>query len=438
MRLASAIVLVLVAALSSAYTLVPDARHALSLFASEFAEGFAQGIAAAAGRAYSLRRYSAESPDQASGAFATLVGASASPSFHGDLPTIDLKGYGEVQNLREALAQDDSGRLRKHVEAFSAEDDVPARRARMEVLLFEWAGAGDVDPQSRGPHIDGRKLATLEAFLAEDFRQQGSPDPRPNGAAELHKAFDILKNAMYGQLMRQTHLLPYFEAPDLVLDDGEVRFDFSNTTKILQERFHDDPARGVIDLLEFERVAGEQLVVLGFDPYGLLRDWLVKAGDDPSVQAALADFGWDGVRPNGAGTAASEIVFDRDGAASLIAGSGGDWLLGGDGDDILQAGPGDDFLYGGAGNNTYRFDIGQGQNTLVELYGDRTQSILELGPGIRASDLDIRAEDHALILAHRNGHDSITIKHWFGAPNPEHHRLHAVRLADGDTIHHYK
>ncbi len=346
----------------------------------------------------------------------------------------DLMGYGEVHDLHQALVRDDSGQLREQVEAFIAETDVKAREARMENLLYEWAGVSDVDPESRGRHIDGRKVATLEAFLGRDFRQHGSPDPRIMASGELRAGFDILQTTMYGQMMRQTHLAPYLEGMDLVFDEDGIRIDFAGTTEALNQQFDADPARGVADLLELQRATGEQLSPMGFDSHGLLRDWLAQAGDDPAVQDALADFGWDGVRADGEGTAASEIVFGGNDGAELTAGSGGDWLLGGDGDDVLQAGSGNDILYGGGGDNTYRFDVGQGHNTIIEMHGDEGHSVLEFGPEIRAGDLDIRAEGSSLVLAHSNGRDSITIENWFGSADAERHRINTLRFADGHSF----
>ncbi|WP_026305917.1 calcium-binding protein [Thioalkalivibrio sp. ALMg9] len=442
MRSALVTVVFVLACLGAVYTLLPEVRHGVNLFAAEFARGFKQGFSSTAG-GVPLPGWSPDHSSELSSEVSTgrsgseprSLGVIRDPSIPaGSGADVDLKGYGNVPNLRVALERDDSGRLREHVEAFRDETDVQARAARMNALLFEWAGAADVDPEDRGPNIDGRKLVTLEAFLDRDFRQQGSPDPRPGGASELHKAFAILKTAMYGEPMRQTHLAPYFDAISFALNESGPGFDFSDTTSALKESFERDPARGLTDLFEFERAGGERLRAMGFDPYRLTRDWLVEAGGDPSVQAALSALGWDGVRMGGQGTVEREIVLARNDAATLKAGSGGDWLLGGDGDNVLQPGPSDDLLYGGAGDNTYRFDVGTGHNILVEMHGDRGRSVLELGPDIRPEDVDIHVEDHELVIAHRNGKDSIRIQNWFGSIHPERHRLRAVRLADGQTL----
>jgi hypothetical protein len=272
----------------------------------------------------------------------------------------NLKGYGEVHDLHQALVRDDTGQLRAYVEAFMAETDVAAREARMEALLYEWAGVSDVDPDCRGNYIDGRKVATLEAFLGEEFRQHGSPNPRTGASGELREGFALLESTMYGQLMRQTHLAPYLEAVDVAIDEAGIGMDFTGTNTLLQQQFDADPSHAVGDLLELDRVVGEQLNPMGFRVDGLLRDWLSEAGADPAVQATVTAFGWAGVQTDGVGTAAREIVIGDDAGGQLAGESGDDWLLGGNGDEVLDGGSGDDVLHGGEAAATDPID------TLIE------------------------------------------------------------------------
>ena len=43
----------------------------------------------------------------------------------------------------------------------------------MEKILFRWAGADKINPKSRGPHIDARRLKFYEEYRGEKFRQTG-------------------------------------------------------------------------------------------------------------------------------------------------------------------------------------------------------------------------------------------------------------------------
>ena len=69
---------------------------------------------------------------------------------------------------------------------------------------------------------------------------------------------------------------------------------------------------------------------------------------------------------------------------SLYGGAGNDTLYSYEGNDILNGGAGDDMLYGGGGDDTYLFDIGDGNNTILETSGF---DVIELGSGIVQDDL---------------------------------------------------
>lgn len=343
----------------------------------------------------------------------------------------DLKGYGEVYDLHQALVRDDSGRLREQVEAFIAEMGVSARRSGMQALLYEWAGVTDVDPGSRGRFIDARKVAALEAFLGQEFSQHGSPNPRSGASAQLREGFALLESAMYDQLMRQTHLVPYLGVVDVTVDGSGIGTDFTGTMAVLRQQFDADQVHAVGDLLELDRVAGEQLAPMGFHVDGLLRDWLAGAEVSPAMQATLDEFGWKAVQTNRNGTTAPEIVIGENAGAVLDGNGGDDWLLGGDGDDLLEGGSGDDLLRGGQGANTYRFQPGWGEDSIREYGAGVGQNVLEFGAGIEPGDLLVRADGDSLVLAHRNGRDWIVLVNGLQEVKAAGGGLGRIRFSDG-------
>jgi Ca2+-binding RTX toxin-like protein len=91
------------------------------------------------------------------------------------------------------------------------------------------------------------------------------------------------------------------------------------------------------------------------------------------------------------GTPNADIKAVSNGRASRLSGLAGndtltgsalnDVLDGGDGDDTLSGLGGNDFLYGGAGNDSYQFNLGGGQDTIIDISGaDR----IVFGAGITA------------------------------------------------------
>lgn len=98
-------------------------------------------------------------------------------------------------------------------------------------------------------------------------------------------------------------------------------------------------------------------------PY--MRDWYVQAGL-PGMIASDA---------NGFGSGAFMLGGTAD--DYLTGGTGADLLVGNAGDDVLSGGMGNDLLIGGAGNDTYRYNTGDGFDTILDRDGNG--SIIEDG-----------------------------------------------------------
>ncbi|MGH8760207.1 MAG: calcium-binding protein, partial [Burkholderiales bacterium] len=115
----------------------------------------------------------------------------------------------------------------------------------------------------------------------------------------------------------------------------------------------------------------------------------------------------------------------------IHGGAGNDRLLGLSGDDVLDGGAGNETLEGGAGADTYRFDLGGGQDVIIEGY-DTAQDVLELAPGVTPDDVTVRwttLGDMAVTLADGS---RVTVR---GQANPwsDEVGIEQVRFADGTT-----
>lgn len=250
----------------------------------------------------------------------------------------------------------------------------------------------------------------------------------------LERAYDSLRSSVYDGLLMQTRLKPYMDAIELGMSDTGLAFDFSNTEAAFEARFDEAPGEAVRDLLDLQRMAGSNLTGMGWNGLGVLYGWIENDGDNPDVQAALAEFGYGQIESDGTGNGVSEIVTGDVGGDGLTGGGGDDLVLGGVGDDTLNGGSGSDTLYGGEGNDTYRFNRGDGVDTIVESQGDTGEDILEFGSGIRAGNLNISAENGDLVFTHSNGRDQIAIANWFNSLNEDKHRLDTIRFGDGKEL----
>ena len=134
-------------------------------------------------------------------------------------------------------------------------------------------------------------------------------------------------------------------------------------------------------------------------------------GNDELVGTQLAD--------SIAGDAGDDRINGREGDDALHGGDGSDFILGsggndslsGDaGDDTLDGGIGSDALSGGAGIDTYRFDRGTGQDTIVGgSSAEAASDVVQLGKGISTKDVSVTVRPEGLLLTITGSPDSLLI-----------------------------
>jgi Ca2+-binding RTX toxin-like protein len=167
------------------------------------------------------------------------------------------------------------------------------------------------------------------------------------------------------------------------------------------------------------------------------------------------------------GGAGNDQLNGNDGNDDLRGGDDGDTLIGGLGDDVLSGGAGNDSLfgggtYGGAGGNdvmdggagndfqvggfgsdTYRFGIGDGQDT-INNDGDGWGSIdptvgkidvLQFKEGVLASGVTLTRSGDDLIVKITGTTDQVTLQYYFtaDATSPRGYAVDQIRFADGTT-----
>lgn len=140
-------------------------------------------------------------------------------------------------------------------------------------------------------------------------------------------------------------------------------------------------------------------------------------GDD-SISGSDGDDFIDGGEGNDSiyGDSGNNVLYGRGGNDNLISsGDGITYAYGGDGSDSIYLGQGDDHLIGGEGNDilcgsggddVYLFNIGDGEDTILE-WEDYENTIV-FGGGINFNDVKVKRENADLMLGYGNG-DSICI-----------------------------
>ncbi|WP_453912164.1 calcium-binding protein [Vogesella fluminis] len=184
------------------------------------------------------------------------------------------------------------------------------------------------------------------------------------------------------------------------------------------------------------------------------------------------------------GWSGSDVMYGGAGNDTLNSGGGVDQLYGGDGNDILRSdtwynynnlldgGAGDDVLYGttetagtylgGAGNDrisvdywtrgndfsggtgndiitgghnadTYRLNLGDGQDVINDNQSYAQAGIndrIVFGEGIRPADIQLKHQGQDMIFAHVNGQDSLRVTNWYTSAQ---YRIETVSFADGTS-----
>lgn len=118
----------------------------------------------------------------------------------------NLRGYGDVLSLHEAMENDATLKLRVEALTNIGASDMPRLRGLIEEIALRWLGTFDVDPDSRGPNYDARILEALEAATDTPFNANGITDPAVQSVAALDRAWNGLIDAISARLFAQSFL----------------------------------------------------------------------------------------------------------------------------------------------------------------------------------------------------------------------------------------
>lgn len=314
----------------------------------------------------------------------------------------DVKGYGKVRDLHQAMAVDTTGELKVLVTAFTQATTPEDRDALVMQIIYRWTGVQDVDPTSRASRTsygnaigDARKLEALEEFMGEEWVGVwcwGTRDPNPHGRAApvLLSAWDDLKALVYGQLLSQSVQKPLFQSITYQweYEAGTSVGDLSAVAQVLATRIASDRDAGLESLGDFLYSLKGMGMLKQVDLAGF-KAVLLPLGADVIKTIDVALNGW--VAANGPttgddilrGTEFSDLFDGQGGNDRLLGRGGNDRLYGGVGNDLLDGGTGNDQLHGQAGSDTYRFGLGDGQDTIVDnSWGFDETDRIELKAGV--------------------------------------------------------
>ena len=135
----------------------------------------------------------------------------------------------------------------------------------------------------------------------------------------------------------------------------------------------------------------------------------------------------------------NDTLYGNSGNDSLVGGAGDDQLYGDNyyywsgevGNDTLEGGKGNDYLYGGEGSDVYKYNRGNGQDTIYNYdYSSESIDKLVFGSDIQASEVGVYRSNNDLILRLSGTDDSVTVQSYFEQDGTTPYALNAIEFSD--------
>ncbi|BBP84154.1 hypothetical protein PHLH8_37960 [Pseudomonas sp. Pc102] len=248
-------------------------------------------------------------------------------------------------------------------------------------------------------------------------------------ASLLNQAYESLKQSIYDGLALQTRLKPYADTIDLKLTTNGIELDYDRMHALFAAKANDSPFIAISDALDFSRVWKDKkstdLLKASFIP-ALVEQ--LPAEELNRLRDQMLHFNSQHIQ---LGNASNDSLIGTSRNDYILGLGGNDYILGGYGNDTLVGGKGNDTLDGHNGSDTYVFSLGDGQDTLAEIYSSDSLAtdIIRFTEGIDVAGMRMSREGKSLTL-HYSATDSITLADWYSTPSV---RVEKVEFADGSS-----
>jgi len=295
--------------------------------------------------------------------------------FHPDIDFLpDLAGYGTLKDLRFAISEDDDLRLDLRALVLDAPELTALEiRDRFETFLHDWADVSDVDPASRGSHVDARKLAVLEALHGRPFLNWvGGESIGANAGRQLMQQYDLMLSAYLISFMTQQPFAQMMIGGDVeaARDNPWIGFSYLEYD-VLRDRVSADAGdfvQTMVDdyfaprIAESTKAVADMAVFVKAFGAGLSL-WLYDDADGEAFSVALQSALQDaGINANGS------LIFDAVMSGMRVATPEGESFtaISDSGQDLIFSNALDTTLAGGRGSDLYVYARGNGHDTIIE------------------------------------------------------------------------
>ncbi len=347
----------------------------------------------------------------------------SSDTTQGDVVTV-----GNIPEIYQAMAEDETGKLFELFCYFDEAYDISEKRYYLKQILYYLADAEDIEINSRGGNIDARDLKVIEAFMGREFVGVDGTNPNVNAAKILKELYVDIENQYYNILNmysrlggclksvyeyedengnKQLEIVVLNEYLTMRIDAGEnvdtlvydlgvylTTFDEMNGTDYFNEysQLYGTISTHYYEIVEQAKSCNTYIGTDNIDTYfgGNFTDFIFGETGDDSL------YGENGI----------DIIHGKAGNDSLYGGLGNDKLYGNEGDDIYDGGNGEDVFIDTEGNDTYIITSDSGNDIIIDNGGS---NIIKFS-NLYSEDIMVNGtgENDATILV-KNSSSSITI-----------------------------
>ncbi|MFA6075012.1 MAG: calcium-binding protein [Negativicutes bacterium] len=355
----------------------------------------------------------------------------------------DIRGWGNVHSLQQAIVRDASGELKALVISFTNATGKTEREQLAEKIMLKWCGTDKVDPASRGGQMDARQLVALENLFGEAYMGNHGANPAHAQAPILKEIFNKLSDELYCELLIKSTALQFIIQPIVDASGKTTGYNLDYAKQMLDGIIAIDKDAGLELLGNYWRVvkAYGYADATNADYQKYLDFYNNYSAKGTEYQKTLLLFSSRESIVGGAdadvltGTSGNDKIYGLAGDDRIAGGMGCDYIEGGAGNDIIEGNGFADKLYGGYGRDTYVFDRGDGKDEINEIYTvyqGEDNDIIQFGAGIAKTDLEIdRQANGDLLITIKGTEDQITVKSY--AQNIE-ARVERIVFFDGSSI----
>ena len=317
---------------------------------------------------------------------------------------------GNVKNIEQAIADDETGTLYSLCLAFDYSTDIAEKHRLLKKILYFLTDSSEIVIDSRGGNIDARDLHVVEAFMGHEFIGVDGRNPNAPAAEILKDIYRNIEDNYYSILNLKMSFGGYmtvtFEDED---ENGNICINFELLNDVIEEMSKEnDPETDILIynlgsyLKTYDKIHGTKCFDKYKEHYLAISPKYQEIIDLIGNSYTYIDTECDDTY---SGSVYNDFVFGESGNNELNGSSGNDRIYSGFGDDLLQGGNGDDRYY---------FGIYHGNDTVNDTSGNN-QIIFTDGYSLDDYDISLSL-DGKLVLTNIYTDDSIILNDFIKYP----------------------